>query len=715
LPIAFCRLLRKKMMSINREYPFSLRLGRCSLNRIIFLAILIFYCTSAYPAHASDDNDPQVVIQVLSKQVRLLREGSLKQFSMLIPKDSTIADELNERSLQGAAIIFKNDNGRIDVYLDSMQVSVPLHLKIYSSSGDGTCTVKLPSEERAYPLPISIQYDSGGLAVYARERLQRYAVDSALAEYGAEYRNDTEAILALSHCIMARYFYMKKGARHASSDFCDLTHCQVYRGRMKGAMSLEDSWLIDHEKLARNLFFHSRCGGRTADPLVFGASPGPRNLGVRDWLYREGVQLCASADSGWERSISRDELFSILSADLKQSDPASLRVEYRRNACRVRVHTDAGTVEYPVETFRLKINRVKGWNCIRSNSMRISETTTDGKHRYIFHGEGLGHGVGLCQHGAVSLSRLGYTRYEILEHYFPDLAWKSNPDKTSYSPHLSYCIFDIQSGKVLAASHGPDFLKRRVPPGSVFKLIVSLYCAEKRPDLFNTHMYDCPGRNTLDRNMPDRCWKIKGHGPVGIQDAIANSCNLYFASLHHRIDKKKFRDFFDAFCRRLDIKAALPEIAGEKQWSELLAGLDFRISFTVADYMRLVKLLYCNEAMDRDGADCRSAVPQQERYRILTALQGTFVSGTASGRLKPAGDPGTYRVLEDWLARKSSDRPAEMWGKTSTVMDGTNRAMSYGLFIGGSGATGIVAVLRKANGHVTAKWAEMVMTRFIAQ
>jgi stage II sporulation protein D len=663
---------------------------------------------------ASDDDDPQVVIQVLSRQIRLLREGSLKEFSLMLQKDSVIADELRGRSLQGAAITFKNDHGRIETYVDSTPVPVPIHLSISSGSGEGTCTVKLPKEERAYPLPISIQYDAGGLEIFARERLKRYAVDSALAEFGPEYRNDKEAILALAHIISARYFYMKKAPRHASSNFCDLTHCQVYRGRIKSVMRLDDDWMIDHEKLRHNLFFHSWCGGRTADSRVFGATPGPQNPGVRDWLFREGIQLCAAPGSGWKRSISRDELFGILSADMKQSDPALFRVEYNRNAFLVKVHSGAGTVEYPAETFRLKINRIKGWNFLRSNNMEISETTVSGRMEYVFHGEGLGHGVGLCQHGAVSLSRQGYTRHEILEHYFPGLVWKStSPD--GYSPYLSYCIFDIPTGNVLAARHGTDFLKRRVPPGSVFKLIVSLYCAEERPDLFNTHIYDCPGRNTADRNMPDRCWKLKGHGPVGIQDAIANSCNLYFASLYRLIDRHKFRIFFDALCRRLDIKAELPETADESQWSRLLAGLDFRISFTIADYMRLVKFLHCNEAMDRGDHACRSAATQKERYRILMALQGTFVNGTASGRLKTAGDPCAYHALEDWPASKSPDRPIDMWGKTSTIIDGTNKAMSYGLFIGGSGSTGIVAVLRKANGHVAAKWAEMVMTRFIAK
>ncbi|NNJ53748.1 MAG: hypothetical protein HKP17_11310, partial [Ignavibacteriaceae bacterium] len=43
-------------------------------------------------------------------------------------------------------------------------------------------------------------------------------------------------------------------------------------------------------------------------------------------------------------------------------------------------------------------------------------------------GNGFGHGVGLCQYGAISLSRKGWDFNEILEHYFPGIEIKSIND-----------------------------------------------------------------------------------------------------------------------------------------------------------------------------------------------------------------------------------------------------------------------------------------------
>ena len=148
----------------------------------------------------------------------------------------------------------------------------------------------------------------------------------------------------------------------------------------------------------------------------------------------------------------------------------------------LRIRAGNKTISFPPETFRLIINRVKGWNFIRSNNFTITETTDEEKHLINFKGEGLGHGVGFCQHGATGLSRRGYNRYEILEHYYPGLSLKSLGVRSpATTPYLSYCVFDLSSGSVHAISPGPDFIHRRVPAGSVFKLIVALYLAAERP------------------------------------------------------------------------------------------------------------------------------------------------------------------------------------------------------------------------------------------
>jgi SpoIID/LytB domain protein len=504
----------------------------------------------------------------------------------------------------------------------------------------------------------------------------------------------------------------KKNTRHGNADFCDLTHCQVYRGRMNSSISFHDDWVIDQKKLRHDLFFHSRCGGKTFDSGVFrgkAIDDEHRNRGVRDWLYREGIQLCSARDSRWEQTIGKKELVQILFAGKENDGDAFRSIQYNRDHMMIEITTSSGITSFPVETFRLKINKVKGWNFIRSNNFTVSDNISDNEKQYIFRGEGLGHGVGLCQHGSMALSRLGYNRYEILEHYFPDLQLQCAGNQDSLSPYCSYCLFDVSTGKILKSTQGKNLLSRTVPPGSLFKVIVALYLAAERPDIIDNYTYHCSGRNMNDPNLPDRCWKPKGHGTIRLKEALPNSCNLYFSSLYKKIPEKQFRAFFRNFCSSLDISPSLPETANDRQWAELLAGLDFRVSFTIGDLIKLARYCYCGNGEVRDLSDSGIPVPYQERMKLFQGLRDTFIHGTASKQKKRSGPSCNYLPLEKNDEKKSMWSLTDLWGKTATVLGGTSTPVSYGLFMGGNGATGIIVVLRKGTGNLASRWARKIL------
>ncbi|HPR33357.1 MAG TPA: amidase, partial [Prolixibacteraceae bacterium] len=50
---------------------------------------------------------------------------------------------------------------------------------------------------------------------------------------------------------------------------------------------------------------------------------------------------------------------------------------------------------------------------------KIWESNSPVPVRFIFHGAGWGHGVGMCQIGAAVMAREGYTPEQILTHYYP--------------------------------------------------------------------------------------------------------------------------------------------------------------------------------------------------------------------------------------------------------------------------------------------------------
>ncbi len=675
----------------------------------LLLVISIILIPIRLQTGESGDESRTIRIGILSKQLRLVREGVSPALELRLEKGSECLDGAGNPVGDGNVIVFTRNGGRWLAMVGRHRFEAPFNLRVEGApDGNGVVMVPLKDETRRYPLPLSITGVDGTPLIHVQETIERYAVDSARAEFGPIGADDHEALMALAHVIMARCRYMERRPRHNGHDVCDLTHCQVYRGRTSPVISFEDSWRIDHARLGENLFFHSRCGGATLGEIVFGikGKQGIRGAcGVRDWLYRQGVELCGGKDNYWERSVEAGEVLRIFNMGNAPGEHLGDTIYYDAPSRVVTLRNPPRSESYPVETFRLRINRVKGWNFIRSNNFDLSEFSKGDTRHYLFRGRGLGHGAGLCQHGALELSRRGYNRYEILEHYYGDIHLVPS-DPEAQSPYLSYCVFELSTGKYISAKPGQAFLQRRVPPGSIFKLIVAFYLAEAREDIFGSYAYRCQGINRADPDMPERCWYEKGHGTVRLPEALAHSCNLYFASLYNRISEKKFRDFFMHFCESLEIDAKLPETSGRKEWSRMLAGLDFRIDFAVDDYVKIIRFIGSGGVSVR-GVRCLAGVSPGEIAILKQALGDTFNSGTASGTLRPYGDFAAHTGIAR-IEERGGDPPPGMWGKTSTIIDGTNRALGYGLFVGGDATRGVVALLRKGNGHLAARWARAV-------
>ncbi len=686
-----------------------------SFTPLILSVLTIIYASSLSSGDSGIDENPPVKICILSKHIRLLREAKLDQIKITLPDNTVISDE-NNNEQHCRNIVFSFSDNIFRASIDSIEQMSAFQYRILGSKSETVCTVKLGNEVRQYPATFLIIYNSKGPEFYTWERVNQYAVDSACAEYESSFWKEHEAVLALAHVIRARYYYAKKTPQHKDFDFCDLTHCQVYRGRINNGLTFNGDWIIDHDKLKNNLFFHSRCGGHTFGAEVFGNENmlNTLNQGVRDWIYHKGIQLCSAADSAWECSISADEIIQLLADkpevnDLPDNNSPDQKIEYDKNANRFFIQdTNKSIIDsFAPETIRIKINRVKGWNFIKSNNYTVAEESNSNKKIFRFKGQGLGHGAGLCQHGALRLSRMGYSRYEILEHYFRDIKLINHKGTGSLPPYLSYCTFDMLDGSIRKIG-SENFLNRITPPGSVFKLLVSLYLAKERPDIFNEYTYTCGGTDN-DTAMPGRCWNQKGHGSINIRDALPDSCNLYFASLYNKISQKHFKIFFEEFCRCLGIVQDLPQISNDSEWAKLLAGLDYRISFTINDYIKIIQFLKPDSSYEKNSF-LETILPAQ-RNTIFQSLKQTFIKGTASGSVKPFGSVNNYSDIDRQLKKADLSRlENDLWGKTATTIDGTNKPVSYGLFIGGLDNTGILVLLRKGNGHLAAKWAQVLLS-----
>jgi len=234
-----------------------------------------------------------------------------------------------------------------------------------------------------------------------------------------------EALKALA--IVVRTFMLSHPNRHADDgfDFCDTTHCQLYRGEtdlaaeaatpaVASAVAATTGEHLRFEGKPLEAYFTASCGGMTATPqMVWGGTCNyPYNRLRCNWCR-------TSSHYTWTRQASARAVFNALAAalSLPLSPAAELAVEGdEAGFVRAVIVRDARRqTVMSADEFRRIIGRRLGWNTVLSQSFTIARRGP----QLIFHGKGFGSQVGLCLAGAVAQARAGRRYDEILRFYFP--------------------------------------------------------------------------------------------------------------------------------------------------------------------------------------------------------------------------------------------------------------------------------------------------------
>jgi len=87
-------------------------------------------------------------------------------------------------------------------------------------------------------------------------------------------------------------------------------------------------------------------------------------------------------------------------------------------------------------------------------------------------------------------------------------------------PDLSYLLLDARTGDLIAARW--ENASQPVPMGSLLKPFTALAYGEAHS--FHYPEYVC-------RGQAGGCWRPRGHGRIGLTQAVAHSCNAYFRAL----------------------------------------------------------------------------------------------------------------------------------------------------------------------------------------
>jgi stage II sporulation protein D len=282
----------------------------------------------------------------------------------------------------------------------------------------------------------------GHLTVALRLPLEAYLTGVVPGEIGALSPTLLEA--GRAQAIAARSYTLYYRGRRATEGFDlygtveDQLYSPVESERPLATRCVESTRgqvdLYDERPIRAN--YYSTCGGITADVWEgFPATGFPYLSSTRDGDAK-GDYCARSPQFRWREEWSAGDFLGTLERYAPPEGvplPArglgrllDVRAVSRSRSGRVwvlEVTTTTGALRVPAYSIRRVLRRPNGNGAIlRSNLFKIDvrrDPETGQSLAVVVSGAGSGHGVGLCQTGALGMAGMGRTGEQILDHYYP--------------------------------------------------------------------------------------------------------------------------------------------------------------------------------------------------------------------------------------------------------------------------------------------------------
>lgn len=308
----------------------------------------------------------------------------------------------------------------------------PLRLTWDAGGGNGSVTVSIPHEIEIYGAHVEENNRKvPKVRILARLPIEEYLYGVVAGEVPTSW--PLEALRAQAVASRSFAYFEIRSRRGEEYDVHASTRSQVWRPslavepQVKRAVDSTAGIVVTEKNALIKTFFHSECGGFTADARwVFTKTPILALSGVR-------CPRCSQRENrptSWSVTYTKQEIMSRLTKAglIKQPgelraiqalDPSGSPLGRKLGRAVTMELTMAGgrgaVLRIPANEFRLAMG---------SDRQNIASTymTVDGgdEARVTFSGLGWGHGVGLCQYGAAyAADKMGYNFLDILALYYP--------------------------------------------------------------------------------------------------------------------------------------------------------------------------------------------------------------------------------------------------------------------------------------------------------
>lgn len=428
------------------KYPFSFyyNLFNKIFSTFILFSLLIFISCSTSKRFPADNGKESGKTDKESNDIIEAKEDVSPEFTFSNLRVLLAGVTSTEYLSIGSSAYLINGNSRIALIKPGNKINCSendgrINLTINNESFEGEIffLVSADSEDivningRNYRGKIQISFSGSIINLINIVNLEDY-VKGVLAKEMPIGKNEEnlEALKALAICVRTYALQRAKDGKVYFDLYSD-TRDQVYGGAdaespiTNKAVEQTANIILMYGDAPAIVFYHSTCGGYTeSSQNVFTKEQFPYLSGIQDG----SDSYCKiSPRFEWRETFNKELIIERLKNYSLLDD-----ADYSLEDVNILSRFDSGRVD-ELEFKTTDHNGNSNSIIVRGNEIRSVLRTADGKNilwstmfdisnernNISLIGNGFGHGVGLCQWGAIALSRMGWSYDEILEHYYP--------------------------------------------------------------------------------------------------------------------------------------------------------------------------------------------------------------------------------------------------------------------------------------------------------
>lgn len=304
-----------------------------------------------------------------------------------------------------------------------------IHLKTFEKNIGMFSTVKMIAKEsfaafkiksvipqgkvRTYDdnLEIMLSSDKQQFLLINKVNLEKYIAGVVESEGGRGSNREYYKIQS----ILCRTYLLAHINRHVLEGFevCDDVHCQAYSHKasdntiIKAVLDTKGIVVVDNNLNLITAAFHSNCGGETCNSQDVWAVSTAYLKSIKDTFCLNQSQ------AHWQRTIPLEDWQAYL--QMKHKFPIDGRKDFVGTT--TFSQADGRVIYFNDNDLKIPLKNIRADFKLKSTFFSIEQVGDLVK----FKGRGYGHGVGLCQEGAMHMAKLKYSYEYILHHYYKDV------------------------------------------------------------------------------------------------------------------------------------------------------------------------------------------------------------------------------------------------------------------------------------------------------